>query len=79
MHARQQLFLHRTGPSFVRALAGLDPKRPLTAADIWPGGPATGHGLVIVGSHVGRTACQVVQARARSEASEVELSVPELA
>ena len=45
-------FVFRTGPSFVRALAGIEPKGPLTAADIWPSGHPGGHGLVVVGSHV---------------------------
>src|SRR5215207_10152595 len=31
-------FLYRTGPSLVRALAGLEPKAPLTAAELWPTG-----------------------------------------
>ena len=58
-----QAFLFRTGPSFVRALAGQDPQPPLRGARIWPGGPggpggagrAGQPGLIVVGSHVGRT------------------------
>ncbi len=46
-------FLFRTGPSFVRALAGIEPKEPLQTKDIWPDGHPGGHGLVVVGSHVG--------------------------
>ena len=76
--AAGKIFLHRTGPSFVRALAGIEPKPTLTAADIWPAGRAAGHGLVVVGSHVGQTARQVAQAQARGGVTEVELSVPEL-
>ena len=52
-------FVYRTGPSFVRALAGIVPIDPLTAADIWPDGRPDGHGLVVVGSHVGLTTRQV--------------------
>src|SRR3954468_5574881 len=52
-------FVYRTGPSFVRALAGIAPIEPLTAADIWPDGRPEGHGLVVVGSHVGLTTRQV--------------------
>jgi uncharacterized protein YgbK (DUF1537 family) len=68
-------FLYRTGPSFVRALAGLEPKGPLTAADIWPEGRPAGHGLVVVGSHVGLTSRQVAAAQERGGLHEVELDV----
>ena len=47
-------FLYRTGPSFVRALAGIKPIPPLTEF-----GRRDGHGLVVVGSHVGLTTRQV--------------------
>ena len=57
-------FLFRTGPSFVRALSGIEPKAPLTGADIWPAGHPGGHGLVVVGSHVGLTSRQVPAAQA---------------
>ena len=40
-------FLYRTGPSFVRALAGLEPQDPLRTTDIWPDGHPGGHGLVV--------------------------------
>ena len=66
-------FLHRTGPSFVRALAGLEPRPPLTAGDLRTGHP--GHGLVVVGSHVGLTSRQVRALRARGGLAEVELDV----
>ena len=68
-------FLHRTGPSFVRALAGLDPRPPLTADDIWPDGRRDGHGLVVVGSHVGLTSRQVDVAAGRGGLVTVELPV----
>ncbi len=68
-------FLYRTGPSFVRALAGLEPLAPLTAADVWPDGHPGGHGLVVVGSHVGLTSRQVAAAQARGGVHEVELDV----
>jgi uncharacterized protein YgbK (DUF1537 family) len=71
-------FLCRTGPSFVRALAGLEPKAPLTAAELWPTGSPGGHGLVVVGSHVGLTSRQVQIARARGVLTEVELDVATL-
>ena len=68
-------FLCRTGPSFVRALAGLEPKAPLTPAEIWPTSSPGGHGLVVVGSHVGLTSRQVQMARSRGGLTEVELDV----
>jgi uncharacterized protein YgbK (DUF1537 family) len=68
-------FLYRTGPSFVQALAGLDPQLPLRAADIWPTARPSGHGLVVVGSHVGLTSRQVAVARERGGVTEVELEV----
>ncbi len=69
-------FLYRTGPSFPQPLAGLDPQPPLQAGDIWPGGRPDGHGLVVVGSHVGLTSRQVAVARERGGLSEIELQVP---
>lgn len=68
-------YLYRTGPSFVRALAGLTGREPLTAADIWPAGSAGGHGLIVVGSHVGLTSSQVAFAKARGGLVEIELDV----
>jgi uncharacterized protein YgbK (DUF1537 family) len=68
-------FLYRTGPSFVRALAGLEPQDPLTAAEIWPAGHPGGHGLLVVGSHVGLTSSQVAVAQQRGGLAEIELDV----
>src|SRR4051812_4220285 len=72
-------FLYRTGPSFPQPLTGLDPQPPLRASDIWPGGRPAGHGLVVVGSHVGLTSRQVAVARERGDITEVELEVPVVA
>ena len=72
-------FLYRTGPSFPQPLAGLDPQPPLQASDIWPSGRPAGHGLVVVGSHVGLTSRQVAVARERGGIIEVELEVPAVA
>src|SRR6187200_1366436 len=72
-------FLYRTGPSFPQPLAGLDPRPPLQASDIWPDGRPAGHGLVVVGSHVGLTSRQVAVARERGDILEVELEVPAVA
>jgi uncharacterized protein YgbK (DUF1537 family) len=76
-----QSFLFRTGPSFVRALSGLGPKPPLRGAQIWGAGQgarpgAGGHGLVVVGSHVGQTSRQVAALRARAATTDIELDVP---
>jgi uncharacterized protein YgbK (DUF1537 family) len=65
-------FVYRTGPSFVRALAQIAPIDPLTAADIWPDGRPDGHGLLVVGSHVGLTTRQV---EATQGLHEIELDV----
>ena len=71
-------FLFRTGPSFVRALTGMGPRAPLRGADIWPAGrpPQGGHGLVVVGSHVGQTSRQLSALRARGGITAFELDVP---
>lgn len=75
-------FVFRTGPSFCRALAGIEPMGPLTADQIWPGGRGseTAHGLITVGSHVGQTARQVARVQERSAGSlaEIELEVARL-
>jgi uncharacterized protein YgbK (DUF1537 family) len=75
---RGRSFVFRTGPSFVRALAGLEPQEPLTAQQIWPDGKPGGHGLVVVGSHVGLTSRQVLAAQQRGSMAEAELHVPTL-
>ena len=76
--AREQgrSFLYRTGPSFVRALVGVGPRDPLTVDDIWPHGHPGGHGLVVVGSHVGLTGRQVSFALAKGGLCGIELDVP---
>ena len=71
-------FGYRSGPSFVRALAGLEPQAPLAAGPIWPAGSPGGHGLVVVGSHVGLTSRQVAKAQERGGMKEAELHVPTL-
>jgi uncharacterized protein YgbK (DUF1537 family) len=71
-------FIYRAGPSFPRALAGLEPRHPLTSSEIWPDGNPGGHGLVVVGSHVGLTSRQVTAARHRGGLTEIELDVPTL-
>jgi uncharacterized protein YgbK (DUF1537 family) len=70
--------LYRTGPSFVRALTGQEPSPPLTGAQIWPDGRVPGHGLIVVGSHVGQTSRQLSALEADGDVSGVELDVPAL-
>jgi len=72
-------FLHRSGPSFVQPLAGLDPRDPLRSSDIWPAGHPGGHGLIVVGSHVGLTSRQVAVAQQHGALAEVELDVAAIA
>jgi uncharacterized protein YgbK (DUF1537 family) len=71
-------FLFRAGPSFVRALIGLEGRPSLTATELWEGEEPRGHGLVVVGSHVGQTARQLARARERYALDDIELSVPEV-
>ena len=54
------------------------PAGPLTAEQIWPAGRPGGHGLVVVGSHVGLTSRQVAKAQERGGLIEAELHVPTL-
>ena len=68
-------FLYRSGPSFVRALAGIEPIAPLNAKAIWPSGSPPGHGLVVVGSHVGLTNRQLEVLEARGAVHRVEIDV----
>jgi uncharacterized protein YgbK (DUF1537 family) len=68
--------LVRTGPSFVRAMTGAEPAAPLRGAALWPGGRRPGHGLIVVGSHVGRTSRQLDVLRDRAAVTAIELSVP---
>jgi uncharacterized protein YgbK (DUF1537 family) len=77
--AAGRCFLCRSGPSLVQPLAGLDPRGPLGASDIWAAGHPGGHGLVVVGSHVGLTSRQVAVARNRGGLAEVELDVAAVA
>ncbi|HEX3751506.1 MAG TPA: four-carbon acid sugar kinase family protein [Streptosporangiaceae bacterium] len=72
-------FAFRTGPSFVRSLAGMGPKAPLRGRELWgPGGPPAARGLVVVGSHVGQTSRQVAALQAHGGVTAVELNVPAL-
>lgn len=71
-------FLYRVAPSLVQVLAGLEPIPPLDARSIWPDGRPTGHGLVVVGSHVGLTNRQVEVLEAQRDIERVVLDVAAL-
>jgi uncharacterized protein YgbK (DUF1537 family) len=78
VEAAGKSLLYRTGPSFVRALDGQEPRGPLAESEIWPHGRPGGHGLIVVGSHVGQTTGQVEVLRETAGATEIELDVPAL-
>lgn len=69
------LLLVRSGPSYVRARLGQAAQRPIPDDRL---ARLVGHGvagLVVVGSHVGRTTRQLERLRARVPLTEVELDV----
>ncbi|TIC79985.1 four-carbon acid sugar kinase family protein [Nocardioides sp. GY 10127] len=73
-------FVHRVGPTFVRALIGLEPPAPLDPDTVYgaEGGNPTG-GLVVVGSHVALTTRQLADLQASDvEQDVVELEVPQV-
>jgi uncharacterized protein YgbK (DUF1537 family) len=71
-------FLYRTGPSFVRARAGLAARPPLSAADLYEASRRGRHGLVVIGSHVSLTTRQLASLRDRGGVREIELDVARL-
>ena len=80
-------FIYRIGPSFVRARTGqhatppADPERLKQILAKQPADdtrPATKHGLIAVGSHVGLTTRQLDRLRDRGKIIEQELDVPTL-
>lgn len=82
-------FIYRIGPSFVRARTGQRPTPPADAqrlrqilatqpTDADDTRPATKHGLITLGSHVGLTTRQLDRLRDRGKIIELELDVPTL-
>jgi uncharacterized protein YgbK (DUF1537 family) len=57
-------------------LLGQEPRTPLTEGQIWPSGRVGGHGLVVVGSHVGQTSRQLAALGRQDGWSMVEMDVP---
>lgn len=72
-------FIYRVGPSFVRARAGLEARPPLSHEELVAllarGPRPSGHGLIVVGSHVPRTTRQLNALLETSDISRVELDV----
>jgi uncharacterized protein YgbK (DUF1537 family) len=68
----------RCGPSFVRPLAGQSGARVVAPESITIPDGRLGHGLVVVGSHVGLTTTQLRAVQERGTLVEAELSVPSL-
>jgi uncharacterized protein YgbK (DUF1537 family) len=57
---RGKTLLYRVGPPFVRARIGQEVRPPLSAEEAYAAtSPATGGGLVVIGSHVGLTTRQL--------------------
>jgi len=76
---RGRSLLYRVGPPFVRGRIGQEVRAPLTAAEAYGGtGPASGGGLVVVGSHVGLTTRQLGVLTAEHPATVVEIAVEPL-
>ncbi|GAA4876965.1 four-carbon acid sugar kinase family protein [Actinomycetospora straminea] len=69
--------VYRVGPSFVRARAGQDAQPPLDDAELAQavGRGTSPHGLLVAGSHVGRTSRQLERLAARRDLAHVELDV----
>ena len=68
--------LVRSGPSFVRACAGLEPSTAMSTGEIYAAGTAARHGLVVVGSHTDLTNRQLAGLHGAREPLTVELDVP---
>ncbi len=78
LESQGKVFISRCGPSFVRPLAGQQRAKVLEAGDIHISHERLGHGLVVVGSHVGLTTQQLQEVQRRSGLSEHELNVEKL-
>lgn len=73
---REKKFLFRTAASFVASHAGISPRPLLTPEEIGPVG--SGRGLLVVGSHVGKTSLQLQNLLATKQITGVELAVEKL-
>jgi uncharacterized protein YgbK (DUF1537 family) len=75
---RGRTLLYRTGPSFVRARAGLSARPPLRPDELYSAADPAPHGLVVVGSHVSQTTRQLERLRSAGGIAELELEVAAL-
>lgn len=71
-------FVYRTGPSFVRARAGLDVAPPLDLARLEIGGTPPHRGLIVVGSHVPLSSRQLDRLLAEVPATAIEVPVADV-
>jgi uncharacterized protein YgbK (DUF1537 family) len=77
--AAGQTFVYRCGPSFVRVRGGIEPAPPLGADALYARrAKGSGHGLVLVGSHVETTTRQLEHALALDGVHARELAVERL-
>lgn len=74
--AQGKVFLYRTAASFVQVRAGIHPRPLLTATEMAI--PATGGGLIVVGSYVPKTTGQLRELLATPGVASVEISVAAL-
>ncbi|HEY5865744.1 MAG TPA: four-carbon acid sugar kinase family protein, partial [Candidatus Tectomicrobia bacterium] len=74
--AQGRRFLYRTAASFVPICADIVPRALLAAAELAM--PASGGGLIIVGSHVPRTSSQLTALQSQPGVVSVEVHVPAL-
>jgi uncharacterized protein YgbK (DUF1537 family) len=71
-------YVYRCGPSFVRARLGQELSPPVEDATLRSLVDASSPGLIVAGSHVGRTTRQLAELSRRRPVHEVELDVPTL-
>ncbi len=76
LEAEGRTFVTRCAPSFVRPLAGQSGARVVDPASLEIPADRLGHGLVVVGSHVGLTTQQLRVVQSRGTLVEVEIHVP---
>jgi uncharacterized protein YgbK (DUF1537 family) len=71
--------LYRVGPSFVRARLGQDARPPISDDELRRiVGARMGHGLIVVGSHVGTTSRQLARLAESRELTLIELDVSQV-
>lgn len=66
-------FLYRVGPSFVRARSGQTASPPIDTTALREPSGGSGHGLIVVGSHVPQTSRQLARLTGRQAIASIEL------